>query len=309
MGFSLSNFTGDPFAFTTVSFGILAWVIALGGAAASDQSKFPRFSWWGIVYELLIIIVIFVLYCNNNIELYKFMLVGLVSIAFAYSTNSINYLIYEKSSANLACAAGSILLSILFILWIMYFGGHPESPTNQFIDSFGIKNQSSPHEKLATRSTSGHANGLMKNDYNDESDNEYRRYVSPVHLPDQQQPVASITASGGAPPATAAKQYMSSSQLNGLEKSADAQSRDLTKNTNKRDTIYTESESGTGITFRYKAKALYSYDANPEDINEISFTKDEILEVDDIDGKWWQARRANGQLGICPSNYVKLLDA
>lgn len=321
MGFSLANFIGDPFALTTVSFGIISWIVAIAGAGASDHSKFPTFTWWGLVYELVIIIIVFILYCNNNIELYKFMLVGLTSVAFIYTTMSINYLIYASASGELACAAGCILLSILFMIWIMYFGGHPESPTNQFIDSFSLRNQTPSHEKLigTTAMTGGDPTTGFGKDNHDESDNEYRRYISPVNLPDhhlnQQQPLpqqqrlatsGSIAAASAIPQTSISKQYMSSSQLNGLEKSSDIQQRDLTKNN--RDTIYTESENGTGITFRYKAKALYSYDANPDDINEISFTKDEILEVDDIDGKWWQARRANGQLGICPSNYVKLLN-
>ncbi|RCK63191.1 High osmolarity signaling protein SHO1 [Candida viswanathii] len=342
MGLSLSNFTGDPFAITTISFGIISWVVTLAGAASSNQSNFPHFSWWGIAYQIVIILIIFALYANNNIELYKFTLVGLVSIAFLYTTNTTNNLIYNSdSSGNLCCAAGSILLSILNLIWILYFGGHPESPTNQFIDSFSIKNHG--HEHL------GNTNPVSKAEvqaYDDIGANnqDYRRYVSPVHIPDAPQGPLRLGSQQGTPsgnanttmqppnmggsaihtPQGAASNhnnnnntYMTSSHLTGLENfssqdvpGSGATGRDLTNNSggNKRNTIYTDSETGTGITFRYKAKALYSYDANPDDINEISFVKDEILEVDDIDGKWWQARRANGQVGICPSNYVKLLD-
>ncbi|CAI5757365.1 unnamed protein product [Candida verbasci] len=324
MGFTLSNFTGDPFAISTISFGIISWIVALAGAAASEQSSFPHFSWWGIAYQIVIILLIFLLYLNNNIELYKFTLVGLVSIAFIYTTNSTNNLIYNSSSSgNLCCAAGCILLSILNLIWILYFGGHPESPTNQFIDSFSLKNHAHEHldstnmqPNLKIESYDDGSN--MNSNDKRSSQQDYRRHISPVQIPENNNLDKSTTNNN---------QYVTSSNLAGLENfSSQDIHRDLTsinnKNsntnntgtnttniTNKRSNLYSDSEAGTGIIFRYKAKALYTYDANPDDINEISFVKDEILEVDDIDGKWWQARRANGQVGICPSNYVKLLDS
>lgn len=309
MAFKWSNFTGDPFAVTTISFGLIAWIISIAGAGASDQSQFPHFSWWGIVYQICVINIIFLLYLSGNIELYKFTLVGLVSIAFVYTTNSTNQLIYNSdSSPNLACAAGCILLSILNIIWIGYFGGHPESPTNQFIDSFSLKSSSS-------HLIENHEKNSSPND-----DFDYKRYGSPQNLPNSNSQLqfqdhnlrqSQLTTNQNVS-SQSNKQYMVSSQLNGLENfsSSDLYQRDLTANSQKRMTSTTFNEnSGTlsSIPYRYKAKALYSYDANPDDINEISFVKDEILEVDDIDGKWWQARKSNGQVGICPSNYVKLL--
>ena len=57
------------------------------------------------------------------------------------------------------------------------------------------------------------------------------------------------------------------------------------------------------------ARALYTYKANPDDPNELSFDKGEMLEIIDNRGKWWQVKRRDGSgVAIAPSNYLQLVN-
>ena len=62
-----------------------------------------------------------------------------------------------------------------------------------------------------------------------------------------------------------------------------------------------------GLQAVQRAEALYTYKASEDDPTEISFNKGDLLEIVDSSGKWWQARRPNGELGIVPSNYLRML--
>ncbi|ORX35842.1 hypothetical protein BCR32DRAFT_288623 [Anaeromyces robustus] len=56
-----------------------------------------------------------------------------------------------------------------------------------------------------------------------------------------------------------------------------------------------------------RAEALFDYTANKEDPNEISFSQGEVMDILDNNGRWWQARKADGTMGIVPSNFFKVI--
>ncbi|CAG8516590.1 5516_t:CDS:2, partial [Scutellospora calospora] len=69
--------------------------------------------------------------------------------------------------------------------------------------------------------------------------------------------------------------------------------------------IYQNNQSTNMVVddYKFKAKALYDYHGSPEDNSELSFNKDEYLDIASKEGKWWRARKSDGTTGIAPSNY------
>lgn len=307
--FSLSVLLGDPFAFCTVSIALIAWIIAFAGSIAADvdnqQAKFPVFTWWGIVFELLVISLIFYVICTNGFHLYRFCVIGFLASATVYTTNSTNNFVWNGTPASGAVAAGHILLSIINIIWLFYFGTSEEQSLHSFIDSFAVN-------KVGPQSRNHMGNMEHIDLHRGASTNRQSNPFNTLRSDTLRQGQGSA---GGYHP-----QMFTSSQLEGFENSSEHNRNSILESKN---ASYISDGNGGGANaqgdvrdstgalstpteYPYRARAVYSYTANPADDNEISFNKDEILEVSDITGKWWQARRANGEVGICPSNYVVL---
>lgn len=297
--FQLGLIMGDPFALSTISIGIIGWIIALGGSIGAS-SEFKNFGWWGLAFEFFVILCVFLVVATDSVEPYRQCLLAFLGVATVYVTNSTNNVVYNGTPSSSASGAGHILLSIINFLWMIYFGTTHEAGIHSWVDSFAADK--------------GHS-------YN--NDQFAMRRSNPFSLHDQRQslgapgrPVSAYSArnAGADFPGGSAQPNYNSLQLGGFENSSNSEGavRAQAENGDFANTQSPAFNNGTDSLFvpteyPYRARAVYAYQANPEDANEISFDKGEILDVSDISGRWWQARRDNGEIGICPSNYVELL--
>ncbi|KAI0465366.1 Transmembrane osmosensor [Komagataella kurtzmanii] len=254
---SIRNIINDPFATGSLSLAAMSWIITFISSIVADvQGSFPKLTWWGIVFELFVILFLAALYIVDDIQPHRLSIVGFLAIATVYTTNSANSLVYSNTSAKNCAAAGSILLSMINLIWLFYYG--TDIANSVLVARVFGKQGSNPFTTPQPNRT------YTPNDINNTNTN-----------------------------------YMSSGQLTGLEKGVDSNAYG-----NHDDS---DDELSADDHYPITVRALYNYDANPEDINELSLKQGEVFKVKDTAGKWWQAKKQSGELGICPSNYVETL--
>ncbi|KAK5112733.1 High osmolarity signaling protein sho1b [Meristemomyces frigidus] len=312
--FSLSNIFGDAFSLATIGIALAGWLIAfVSSIIANIGGPYPNYSWWALAYMFCVIMGIIVAVGFDAIYTYHVAIVGFLAAGMVFTTSSVNSLIYYDSGSKEAAAAGFILLSMVSIVWIFYFGSEPTSAHRQTIDSFALHKDRAPSTRNSRHMTQSYvrpetthssqppqmynANQLAGFETSSPVTGAFKRPDStsafpqpsgsqqlPSHPPNHQQAYGQGNHSLGPTQPTTSASATAPSQT--IESGA----------------------SALGPTeYPYRAKAIYSYEANPDDANEISFSKHEILEVSDVSGRWWQAKKENGETGIAPSNYLILL--
>jgi SHO1 osmosensor len=235
---------------------------------------------------------------NFRLEAHKIQVVGFLAAGLVMTTSTVNSLVYSPQGDKEAVAAGHILLSMVAIIWIFYFGSTPDAAPRAYLDSFAL------HREQVTQ---GHNSRPATNNF---GNNMGRPDTSVSQSQPQMYPSTRLNGLETSSPVSA----FPGGPIGGGQRNSSAQnfnnSHAPTPNAHT-PTGATNAENGADVgaptEYPYRAKAIYSYDANPEDANEISFQKHEILEVSDVSGRWWQARKENGNTGIAPSNYLILL--
>ncbi|KAI9654078.1 MAG: Transmembrane osmosensor [Bathelium mastoideum] len=328
--FSIGNIIGHPFAMSTVSVSILGWIIAfVASIISATHGNVPNFVWWSIVYMFFCIIGVLATVATDSVFTYHVAITGFMAAGLVFNTSSVNSLVYSSDGAKQAASAGFILLSMVTIVWIFYYGSQPQASHRTYVDSFALhkggRASGRSSRPMSNANAYGNPTATTGPALNRQSSNPAPQMYTSAQLNgfETSSPVAgyanpqrdSAPRFGGTGPGTAAApgtvktESTSPGGLGGPLGPGAGMNNNTTLNgaTPGNETPGIGAGGVDGGEYPYRAKAIYSYEANPDDANEISFAKHEILEVSDVSGRWWQARKENGETGIAPSNYLILL--
>ncbi|KAI5196167.1 high osmolarity signaling protein sho1 [Aureobasidium subglaciale] len=290
--FSCGQIIGDPFALATSSIAIIAWLIAFVASVISKiHGQYPNYSWWALVYMFFCIVGVLVTVASDSVFTYHVAIVGFLAAGLVFTTSSVNSLVYSSDGAHEAAAAGFILLSMVArpqIVWIFYYGSQPTASSRNVIDSFALHRDSRVPSRMSRQP----------------QHNSYRPETSV-----SQQPQMYTSAQLGGFETSSPVTGFPGGALGAMDSNRDSGAR-YGQNNLAPHSAATDRPNSTAVApaeYPYRAKAIYSYEANPDDANEISFIKHEVLEISDVSGRWWQAKKENGDTGIAPSNYLILL--
>ncbi|KAH6916636.1 hypothetical protein BKA70DRAFT_1137816 [Coprinopsis sp. MPI-PUGE-AT-0042] len=323
------------FLFTSI-LAVIGWFVAFISQAfveATIPGPTLRTLWFAIFLQLFLILGVLYTLATDSIDLNRLTIAVFGAITIVYSVQGVDAGIYAGVGSLNAVAAGWFILTIVNILWVLYFTAEADSLTLHVFNSMGTGGLSGPNRRRRTRTQSvmnmpsanggGYAGsyagggissgdpyeakmgggGMGSTGYGSggpalRNQNSYPSVRDTAHTAN------SISAGTGVGSIHNQPTGGAGSMIGGNEPGSPLMSGVGAGNASMQDSTTT---GAAGDPYPYKAKALYAYSANPEDANEISFAKGELLDILDKQGKWWQARKADGSVGIAPSNYLQLI--
>ncbi|KAI0778621.1 hypothetical protein BD413DRAFT_490013 [Trametes elegans] len=322
------------FLFTTI-LAVIGWFVAfIGQAVATAQvgNSSVGVLWFAIFVQLFLIFGVLHTLATDSLSMHRFQIATFGSIAIVFAVIGVNQGIFSGNAALDAMAAGWLILSMVDILWVLYFTSEEDSLMLHIFNSLGTGGLTPPsRRRRATRTTSmmnmgangytaGYAAGGIGPMYDTKMGGSMTgpiggtgsfRGGSNEGAPRSLNGTGSVNnvANGGGPGSVGGNDGSigPASPLMGSGAAGIGAGGGPGAPGTPGSAGGADSSLSPGEAHQYRAKALYNYTASPDDPNEISFAKGDLLEILDKNGKWWQARKQDGTVGIAPSNYLQIV--
>jgi len=300
------------FLFTSI-LAVAGWFIAFIGQAAAT-AKFGNGAvnvlWFAIFLQLFLILGVLHTIATDSIAMHRFQVSVFGAIAIVFAVLGVNMGIFSQSGALNAMGAGWLVLAVVDILWVLYFTSEEDSLMLHVFNLAGTGGLTPPSRKSARRHTRNYSSEHGNGGYGFGGGISSGNYGATDGSSLGRAPAGPDMGSAGGMGSLG----VSRSNPNlGAQQSGAPDAAPLMpvssgpQNNSNPETGAVEIETSGGESYLARAKALYAYQASPDDPNEISFSKGEILDILDKSGKWWQARKSDGNTGIAPSNYLHLI--
>lgn len=314
-----------------ISLGLAAigWIVAfIGQIAAEADVGHQGVLWFAIFLQLFLIVGIAATIATDSVALARLQLSAFLAVALVFSVMGINEGIYANRGSLNAVAAGWFILTIVNVILLLFFTSEEDSAVYGLLTTFGNGQLGGPGGRGArsagpiTRVNNVNGSGGYGGSYSGGMQGVGNGYQptygnapsaaditqAGIGMPKSQTALngtGSIrSGTGGAGGVTMGSHAGPKSDISHGGDGAIGAIGSPSSKLNGSDSIPGgEPMPGYG----YRARALYAYTANADDPTEISFSKGEILDIVDNSGKWWQARKSNGETGIVPSNYMQVL--
>ncbi|KAF8336983.1 uncharacterized protein EI90DRAFT_96916 [Cantharellus anzutake] len=282
---------------------LVGWFTAFIGqtvATANYGHKFVGPAWFAIFLQLFLTAGVVHTIATDSIAMHRFQIAVFSALAIALAVIIVDTTIYASVSSLQATGAGWMLIAMADILWCLFFTSEEDSLQLHLFNYLGTGGLTSPgrHRRRTTVRSDTLGGGIGNNygSYGGGVGNTAVGLGAPMNGVRSNSMVAgNVSKESGTPGgANQTTPLITGGPL------GDTSAGSITNPANQEQGSETE-------PYAYKAKALYAYTASPDDPNEISFSKGEILEILDNAGKWWQSRKADGSRGIAPSNYLQII--
>ncbi|KIK67864.1 hypothetical protein GYMLUDRAFT_256684 [Collybiopsis luxurians FD-317 M1] len=300
-----------PFFLSTSLFAHASWVAALVSqafAAANFGRDAVATLWLAIILQLLVNIGMLYALLSNSVNLLRLQITTFSAMIVVLAALGIDNNLFSGHRPRDAIAAIWIILSVIDLLWILVLcSDNRNSPVLRlFAEEARFRLSSDAHSLIWDQDELQNHN-LTHTPLPDDKQLAPKSRSTLVSNNTASTPISDSTAR----PVSPVIQNVTNSPLSGLRPVMMDPHSNKSRLTVPVSIATGGSSSAPSSNYSYSQKAMALYDCTDvvtgSEEGELSFLKGETLQVSrTYEKKWWPARKANGEVGVVPSNYLRI---